>query len=133
MSEQQRTRTEPAEPGQRPRIGGIRRPLGRLLALFGPASFSISLVWGSVPSILLALQVQDIYGQEHKVAMLAVVTTSGAVAAMLIQPIAGALSDRTRSRFGRRAPGWFSGRSPVAWPSSASPSRTMGSPSPSPG
>ncbi|MFI8438331.1 MFS transporter [Streptomyces sp. NPDC079020] len=104
MSEQQRTRTEPAEPGQRPRIGGIRRPSGRLLALFGPASFSISLVWGSVPSILLALQVQDIYGQEHKVAMLAVVTTSGAVAAMLIQPIAGALSDRTRSRFGRRAP-----------------------------
>jgi MFS family permease len=35
---------------------------------------------------------------------LAIVTTIGAIAAMIAQPIAGTISDRTRSRFGRRAP-----------------------------
>ncbi|WP_051389020.1 MFS transporter [Arthrobacter sp. 35W] len=76
----------------------------RLVATIAPATFSISLVWGAVPSILLALQVQQAFGEEAKVAVLALVTTIGAIAAMLAQPIAGALSDRTRSRFGKRAP-----------------------------
>jgi len=36
---------------------------------------------------------------------LSLVTTVGVVTSMLIQPVVGMLSDRTRSRWGRRAPG----------------------------
>lgn len=76
----------------------------RLMATIAPANLSISFVWGAVPSILLALQVQQSFGDDAKVAILALVSTFGAFAAMIAQPIAGALSDRTRSRFGKRAP-----------------------------
>lgn len=78
--------------------------LWRLMACAGPAGLSIALVWGAVPGILLALQIQRTVGQEAKVGALALVTTVGAVVAMVAQPLAGAVSDRTRSRFGRRAP-----------------------------
>lgn len=74
------------------------------MASIAPATFSISLIWGAVPSILLALQVQQAFGESGKVASLALVSTFGAFAAMIAQPVAGALSDRTRSRFGKRAP-----------------------------
>lgn len=43
-----------------------------------------------------------------KVAALAVVTGTGAAIALVVNPVAGALSDRTRSRFGRRRP-WVLG------------------------
>jgi MFS family permease len=76
----------------------------RLLITGGPANLSLRLVWGAVPGVLLALQVQEQFGDEHKVGILALVTTVGAIAAMLFQPVAGMISDRTRSRFGRRAP-----------------------------
>ncbi|MFE5646660.1 MFS transporter [Rhodococcus sp. NPDC056516] len=76
----------------------------RLMASIAPATFSISLIWGAVPSILLALQVQQSFGESDKVTVLALVSTFGAFAAMIAQPVAGALSDRTRSRFGKRAP-----------------------------
>jgi MFS family permease len=79
----------------------------RLLAWSIPANFSIFLIWGSVAFLLLPLQVQG-FGEADKVANLAIITTIGALAAMLAQPIAGAISDRTRSRFGRRAP-WMVG------------------------
>ncbi|AYG04662.1 MFS transporter [Gryllotalpicola protaetiae] len=81
----------------------------RLLVMFGPASFSISLVWGAVTSVLLALQVQHLVGESDKVAQLALVSTAGAVASLLSQPIAGFFSDRTRNRLGRRAPWMLAG------------------------
>ncbi|MEV2271890.1 MFS transporter [Nonomuraea africana] len=65
---------------------------------------SIYLVWGAVPSVLLALQVQRSLGEEDKAANLAVITTVGALVSVITQPMAGAISDRTRSRYGRRAP-----------------------------
>lgn len=61
--------------------------------------------------ILLTLQVQYV-DPNRKVANLAIVTTIGAVASMLAQPIAGLLSDRTRSRYGNRAP-WMVGGSAI--------------------
>ncbi|MGI5330664.1 MFS transporter [Actinomadura nitritigenes] len=91
----------------RPRPG-LSGPLGRLLLMFGPASFGISLVWGAVPSILLPLQVQDAVGETRKVAVLALVTACGAAISVIVQPIGGLLSDRTRSRLGRRTP-WMLG------------------------
>ena len=78
--------------------GGLRR----LLVWIIPANISIFLIWGAVPTILLPLQIAGI-DPENKIATLAVISTIGAFAAMLAQPIAGLLSDRTRSRFGRRA------------------------------
>ncbi|RJL23267.1 MFS transporter [Bailinhaonella thermotolerans] len=100
----------PAEPGASVIDGTmegktpIRGPLRRLLAWVLPANMSIYLVWGAVPSVLMALQVQRSLGEEDKAANLAIITTVGAIASVLTQPIAGAISDRTRSRFGRRAP-----------------------------
>lgn len=76
--------------------------LRRLLASFLPANLGLYLVWGAIPTVLLPLQVTAI-DRADKVANLAVVTTIGAFAGMIAQPIAGMVSDRTRSRFGRRA------------------------------
>lgn len=81
-------------------IKGLRR----LMAWIVPANLGIFLVWGAVPGILLPQQIAVLFGDENKVATYTVVATIGALAAMLAQPIAGQISDRTRSRFGRRAP-----------------------------
>ena len=81
-------------------IKGLRRLLGWII----PANLGIFLIWGAVPGILLPQQVTVALGEENKVANLAIIATIGAFAAMIAQPIAGQISDRTRSRFGRRAP-----------------------------
>jgi len=86
----------------------IRGPLRRLLIWLAPANFAIYVLWGAIPSVLLPIQVAAV-DEAGKVANLAVVSTIGAFAAMIAQPIAGALSDRTRSRFGRRAPWMVAG------------------------
>ncbi len=53
--------------------------------------------------VLLPEQLQDI-SPHHKALLLALVTGLGAVAAVIANPLAGALSDRTSGRFGRRHP-----------------------------
>jgi len=67
-----------------------------------PANVSIYIIWGAVPTILLPLQIEGI-DPANKAANLAIVTTLGAIASLISPPIVGAISDRTRSRFGRRA------------------------------
>ena len=86
------------EDPQPPVKGTLKRLLGSII----PANISIFLIWGAVPGILLPLQIAGI-DPENKIANLAVISTVGALAAMIAQPIAGLISDRTRSRFGRRA------------------------------
>jgi MFS family permease len=88
-----------------PPVKGLRR----LMAWIIPANLGIFLVWGAVPGILLPQQIAVLFGDENKVAMYTIVATVGAFSAMLAQPIAGQISDRTRSRFGRRAPWIFLG------------------------
>ncbi len=83
--------------------------VGRLLGWIIPANLGIFLIWGAVPGILLPAQITAQFGEADKVANLAIVMTIGAFFAMLTQPIAGQVSDRTRSRFGRRAPWIFIG------------------------
>lgn len=80
-------------------IKGVRR----LLWWSIPANLGIFIVWGSVPSILLPQQVQLI-DKAQGLANLTIIATIGALAALIAQPVAGQISDRTRSRFGRRAP-----------------------------
>lgn len=83
-------------------IKGLRRLMWSII----PANLGIFMVWGAIPGILLPRQVTLTFGSEGQadVANLAIIMTIGAFAAMVAQPIAGQISDRTRSRFGRRAP-----------------------------
>lgn len=81
-----------------------RRGLGRLMGWIIPANLAIFMIWGAVPGILLPQQVTLILGEEGKLANFTIIMTIGAFCAMVAQPIAGQVSDRTRSRFGRRAP-----------------------------
>ncbi|WP_243076468.1 MFS transporter [Microbacterium sp. SS28] len=83
-----------------PPVKGLRRLMWWII----PANLGVFLIWGAVPGILLPQQIALQFGDENKVATFTIVATIGAFAAMLAQPIAGQISDRTRSRFGRRAP-----------------------------
>ncbi|GAA1835373.1 MFS transporter [Pseudonocardia ailaonensis] len=77
--------------------------LGRLLTFFVTALSAMFALFQGIQQILLPAQVAAI-DPAGKVGSLAVLTTLAAVASMLALPIGGAVSDRTRSRFGRRAP-----------------------------
>jgi MFS family permease len=84
---------EPVEPVSRRWTAAISLAnLGLFMAYFGPLA------------VLMPNQVQDISGQARKVAMFGLVTGLGALTAVVANPLAGALSDRTASRFGRRRP-----------------------------
>ena len=80
-------------------IKGVRRLLWWTI----PANLGVFIIWGAFLGILLPAQVAGL-DEANKIANFAVVSTVGAVFAMFAQPIAGQLSDRTRSRYGRRAP-----------------------------
>lgn len=70
--------------------------LGLFTGYFGPLA------------VLLPDQVQADAGPAHKVVAFGLVSGLGAAVAMLANPLAGALSDRTAGRFGRRRP-WILG------------------------
>lgn len=58
----------------------------------------------SLHGIILPLRVLDFVGEAEKNTALGALTFIGLVIAMLSQPVAGALSDSTNSRWGRRKP-----------------------------
>ena len=93
-----------AEPTEHVRWGFIAvlalANLGIWTAFFTPIQF------------LLPLQVEGIVGADTKETSLSLVLTVGAFASMVVNPLAGAFSDRTTSRLGRRRP-W------VLWPTVA--------------
>jgi MFS family permease len=72
------------------------------------AILSFSVFWGAIQFVLIPLQVQriDPTGQNGS---LAAIVAIGAIASMIGAPIAGALTDRTRSRLGGRAPWMIAG------------------------
>lgn len=90
---------------------GAGRQRGLMWALFG-GNAAVFAVYMGVGQILLPTQVGNI-DPDHKVTSLGIITGIGAAFATLLQPIGGALSDRTRSRFGRRNP-WMLGGAVVA-------------------
>lgn len=63
--------------------------------------------------LLLPEQLEDISGDAGKVGTLGWVTGAGAVVAVVVTPLAGALSNRTVSRYGRRLP-WVVGGTVLA-------------------
>lgn len=75
--------------------------LGLALAQFGAYLAVLTPVM-----VTLALRVSQIVPEGDRGAALGQVLSVGALLAMLGNPVFGALSDRTTSRFGRRRPGW---------------------------
>jgi len=77
-----------------------------VLALYWVA---IGYLWQSLGTLILPRIVQDLVGSAHKGTALSVLEGIGTVMAIVWQPMMGAVSDRTHSRFGRRRPFIFGG------------------------
>lgn len=77
------------------------------IARLGLAAVGMCAGWFGPIQVLLGLQAAALT-PDHKEATLSLVTGAGAFASTLANPLAGALSDRTTSRFGRRVP-WVVG------------------------
>src|SRR6202521_2271040 len=65
---------------------------------------AIGYLWTSLGGLIMPDLVKHLVGNEHKGLALAAVEGAGSLMAVVWQPVAGALSDRTRTRFGRRHP-----------------------------
>ncbi len=66
--------------------------------------FGISGLWQSMHSLILPIRILDFVPEAQKNTYLGLLTFSGLVIAMLAQPVAGAISDRSRMKWGRRRP-----------------------------
>lgn len=66
--------------------------------------FALTALWQSLHTIILPQRLLDIVPQDLKNTYLGVLTLTGLLLAMLVQPIAGGISDRSRFRWGRRRP-----------------------------
>lgn len=94
---------------QAPQRVKVRGKLLKLMLWMALANIAVFGIWGAVPGLLLPTQITNIVGKEASVGAFGLIATIGAFAAMVAQPIAGLVSDRTRSRFGRRAPWMVAG------------------------
>ncbi|MGD8150313.1 MFS transporter [Ornithinimicrobium sp. Y1694] len=84
-------------PEDRPRVGG------GWVARYGLAYLGINLAWAAPSQLLVALQLLE-WSPDVKEARLAWVMGIGGLVSLVSTPLAGILSDRTTSRFGRRRP-----------------------------
>ncbi len=71
--------------------------------LFGLCCLVTGMVQITVKQVLLSNQV-SLFDPIHHIATFAIIGTLGGIAGVLISPLAGAISDRTTSRWGRRRP-----------------------------
>jgi MFS family permease len=67
-------------------------------------AFGLSALWISVNTVLLQFRVLDIADEDQKNGMLGAIALVGLIVAALSQPLVGAISDRTSSRWGKRIP-----------------------------
>jgi MFS family permease len=98
------THVPAASPVLDPLAEPTRKVGTRWIALIALANLGLYLGYYGPLEVLLPNQVQAIAGSAHKVAVLGLVTGIGAAMAMIANPVAGALSDRTAGPFGRRHP-----------------------------
>lgn len=87
--------------GDKPTLKSLR--LRGLLVTLAATGLTLTILWGAIQGIFLALQVQTI-DPKGQVGSLALIVGIGAIGAMVMAPIAGTLTDRTRTRIGGRAP-----------------------------
>lgn len=78
-------------------------PTASLLALNANWA-GLSFMWNALHPIVLPALLVDLVPANSKNTYLGLLTFSGLLIAMVLQPISGALSDRWKSRFGRRRP-----------------------------
>ncbi|MBO0825498.1 MAG: MFS transporter, partial [Actinobacteria bacterium] len=79
----------------------------RLMTSLGIANGALAALFAGAGTVLLPQQVENL-DRPNKVAVLGVIAGVSATFALVFNPIGGALSDRTRSRLGRRTP-WLIG------------------------
>jgi MFS family permease len=96
-------------PGIAPGLAGPAREVrAGWIAWISLANLGLYVGYYGPLQVLLPNQAQAIAGTTHDVMALGWVTAIGAVAAMITQPVVGALSDRTTGRLGCRRP-WILG------------------------
>jgi Na+/melibiose symporter-like transporter len=66
--------------------------------------FALGALANAMHAIILPLRIQDFAGDTQKSTYLGLITFAGLVVAIFVQPIIGAISDRSRFRWGRRKP-----------------------------
>ena len=71
------------------------------ITIFG---FALAALWSSLHSIVLPLRLLDFVAESEKNTYLGLLTFTGLILAMAVQPIAGAISDRSGFSLGRRRP-----------------------------
>jgi Na+/melibiose symporter-like transporter len=89
----------PAQPGFR------RRDYFKITLLV----FAITALWQSLHGFILPVRILDFVPESEKNTYLGLITFTGLILGMFVQPIAGALSDGWRSSWGRRQPFIFFG------------------------
>jgi MFS family permease len=100
--------TAAAEPAVEPALTTPSARVGRAwISLLSLANLGLYIGYYGPLQELLPNQVQAI-DPAHKTTALGIVTAVGALVAVLVGPLAGALSDATASRYGRRRP-WIAG------------------------
>ncbi|MFW0792395.1 MFS transporter [Gordonia sp. CPCC 205515] len=80
----------------------------KLLAAFLLTYVGFWIAYLTPPIVSMSLRLADILPQGQRATALSLVLGAGGIVALLTNPIVGALSDRTRSRFGMRTP-WIVG------------------------
>jgi MFS family permease len=88
-------------------INGVRssRKLGHLdFVLLSIYWVAIGYLWTSLGGLIIPDLVIQLVGRRHEGTALAVLEGIGSLMAVVWQPVIGAVSDRTRSRWGRRRP-----------------------------
>ncbi|MGH7758284.1 MAG: MFS transporter, partial [Candidatus Dormibacteria bacterium] len=70
---------------------------------------AINYLWQGMGALILPRLILGTVGSAHRGTALAVLSALGAIVAILVQPAAGALSDRCRVRWGRRKPFMLAG------------------------
>jgi MFS family permease len=71
------------------------------ITIFG---FALAALWSSLHSIILPLRLLDFVAESEKNTYLGLLTFTGLILAIAVQPIAGAISDRSGFSWGRRRP-----------------------------
>jgi Na+/melibiose symporter-like transporter len=71
------------------------------ITVFG---FALAALWGSLHTIIIQVRLLDFVPESEKTLWMGIITLVGLLLAIIVQPIAGAISDRSGLRWGRRRP-----------------------------